>query len=329
MHALCRHPVLPLCLFSLSAAPGHAALLAYDGFDSTVYNAVASGAGGGYKDPSAGPSDALFYDSNTARNDGSTEVGQNPAVHGFTAPWRYNANISSSVYARLEQGQLSYAGLTSTTAGQLNLQRSGSSSTTSKSFSRDFNVGPSSNFGQALYIGGLIRRTSDTSFSLSMTMTADGSDVRNFSMAIAADGFTTLNGSEATETVSGSSQWALSTPEFFVLKLENSVLDGVSGGTNGDQMSLYINPDLSNEAANTPALLLGDENSSFFVTGNPGWSFDTFTIGSSMGAAGQSAIFDEFKIGTEWADMLATIPEPSLSLLLAGFLLMGCGRRKR
>ena len=39
--------------------------------------------------------------------------------------------------------------------------------------------------------------------------------------------------------------------------------------------------------------------------------------------------FDEFKIGTEWSDMLATIPEPSSSLLLAGFLLMVCGHRKR
>ena len=332
MHPLPRHPAaLPLCLFSLAAAPVHAALLAYDGFDSTVYNAVASGSGGGYKNPSVGPSDALFYDNDTIfeNADGVTsfEVGQNGPVHGFSGAWRYHTNISSSVYPRLETSQLSYGGLTPTTPGQLNLFRSFGSGAT-KSFSRDLNVGASSNFGSTLYIGGLIQRTSDTTFSLAFT-TTDGASIRNFAMFIGADGSAAMTGENATGVTSAAGAWGVGTPEFFVLKLENSVLDGGASPTNGDRMSLYINPDLANEAANDAAIVIGDDNSSFFVTDNPDWSLGTMTIGSGLSAVDQSVIFDEFKIGTEWSDMLATIPEPSSSLLLAGFLLMVCGRRKR
>lgn len=319
------HPSLLLTLILSSAAPAHAALLAYDGFDSTVYNAVPLSSGGGFKNPDAGPSDALFYDNDTSRNNGSTEIGQNPYVHGFTGPWRYNANISSSVYARLEPTQLSYAGLTTTT-GHLNLHRSASSSTTSKAFARDLNVGPSTGFGSVLYIGGLIQRTSGTTFSLSLNFTGGGT--RSLSLAIAADGITSMSGTDATTVTSDSNLWAFDTPEFFILKLENSVLDGVAGGTVGDQMSLYINPDLSNEAANTAALILGDEDASFFVTGNSGWTMGSLTIGSNAGAAGHSAIFDEFKIGTEWADMLSTIPEPGTGALAFVSLLFACRRRR-
>lgn len=319
----CLRLLFPLILSSTTSV--HAALLVYEGFDSTVYNAVPAASGGGFKNPDEFPSDALFYDNDTIRNNDSTEVGQNPPVHGFVNPWRYNSNISSSVYPRLEPSQLSYPGLTTTT-GQLNLQRSASSSGTSKSFSRSLNAGPSTGYGSVLYIGGLIQRTSDTTFTLGLSFTGTGT--RSIGMTISADGVTTLTGTDAPTVTSDSPQWALNTPEFFILKLENSVLDGEPGGTVGDQMSLYINPDLSNEAANIPSLILGDEDASFFVTGNSGWSFGNLTIGSNIGAAGQSAIFDEFKIGTEWADMMAVIPEPGTGALTFVSLLLACRRRR-
>lgn len=317
----------PLCLV-LTCATGHAALLAYDGFDSTSYNAVAAPTGG-YRNHTTGPSNALFYDDDLTRNNsasGSIEVGQNPATYGFTDPWNYGSNLSSSVYARLEPTQLSYAGLT-TTLGQLNLQRSASSSASGKSFSRSLNVGPSTGFGAELYIGGLIQRTSDTTFSLSMAFVS-GSDSRSISMSIAADGIGTLTGYGAPTVTSDSPIWATGVPQFFVLKLENSVLDGVAGGTVGDRMSLYINPDLSNEAANTPALVLGDEDAGFFVTGNSAWTINGINIASNLAAAGQSVIFDEFKIGTQWADMMATIPEPSTGVLAMMPLLLAFRRRR-
>jgi hypothetical protein len=309
-----------------SVTPAHAALLAYDGFDSSLYNAVPSGSGGGYKRPDTGPSNALFFDSDTVRNNSSVEIGQNPVTHGFIDPWRYNHNISSSVYPRLEATQLSYPGLTTTT-GQLNLQRSGSSSGTAKTFARSLNVGPSTGFGSVLYIGGLIQRTSGTTFTLNLSLT-DGTSSRSITMAIDADGITALRGSNAPNVTSTSPLWEINTPEFFVLKMENSVLDGAAGGTEGDQLSLYINPDLSSEGANVPALILGDAEANFFVTGNGNWSMGSLTIGSNMGEAGHSAIFDEFKIGTEWADMLATIPEPGTVAFGFVTLLFACRRRR-
>ena len=168
MKTLTRQFLVPLCLTATTLS-SDAALLAYDGFSSSVYKATPSGSGGGYKDPSAGASDALFYDNDTNFNNGSTEVGQGPGVLGFSGNWKNTTNISPTVYARLENSQLSYSGLTTTT-GQLNLFRSGGNGAT-KGFTRSLNVGPSTGFGSTLYIGGLIQRTSDTSFSLSINTT--------------------------------------------------------------------------------------------------------------------------------------------------------------
>lgn len=321
-----RYLAASLCL--IAASPLKGALLAYEGFDSSVYNAVA-GPTGGYRDPSAGPSDALFYDDDTTRNNsgsGSVEVGQGPAVLGFSGNWGYTANLSPSVYARLQNSQLSYSGLTTTT-GQLNLFRSSSSSGSGKGFVRDLNVGPSTVFTQTLYISGLLQRTEGTSFSLSMSST-DGSTDRAFSMSIAGDGITTLTGSGTTGLVSGSSVVGVDSPIYFILKLENSVADGGTSTTSGDRMSLYINPNLADEGSNSAAMVLDSTTADFFVTGNGGWTLGDFRIGSNVGAVGQSVIFDEFKIATEWADLL-TVPEPSTSVLGAAALLAVCMRRRR
>ena len=324
MKTLTRHFLIPLCL-SATTLSLQGALLAYDGFSSSVYNAIPSGSGGGYKDPSAGPSDALFFDNDTNFNNGSTEVGQGPGVLGFSGNWKNTTNISQTVYARLENSQLSYSGLTTTT-GQLNLFRSGGSGA-AKGFTRSLDVGPSTNFGSTLYIGGLIQRTSDTSFSLSIN-TTNGTDTRSFSMAIAGDGITTFTGTGATTTASDSPLWTAGAAQYFILKLENSIADGGASTTEGDRISLYINPDLSNEAGNSPAMVFEDANASFFVTGNSAWTLGELNISSGLTAAGQSVIFDEFAIATTWNDLL-TIPEPSSSLLIAGSLLTACCLRTR
>lgn len=327
MKTFTRQLLVPLCL-TATALSSDAALLAYDGFSSSVYKAVPSGSGGGYKDPSAGASDALYYDNDTTFNNsgtGSTEVGQGPAVHGFSGNWKNTSNISPTVYGRLENSQLSYAGLTTTT-GQLNLFRT-SGSGGAKGFTRTLDVGPSTGFGSTLYIGGLIQRTSDTSFTLAIN-TTNGTDTRSFSMAIAGDGLTTFTGSGATNATSATSLWTAGAAQYFVLKLENSVADGGASTTEGDRISLYINPDLSNEAGNIPAMVFDGANASFFVTGNSAWTLGELNISSGLTAAGQSVIFDEFAIATTWNDLL-TIPEPSSSLLLAGFLLTACCHRAR
>ncbi|WAC19865.1 hypothetical protein OVA24_00550 [Luteolibacter sp. SL250] len=202
--------LIPL-VFS-STAPLHAALLVYDGFDSTAYKAVPSAQGGGYKNPASGNSDALFYDDDTNYKDGpeGSEVGQAPFVPGFAGAWDYTTNISSTVYARLEDSQLSYTGLTTTT-GQLNLFRSGGAGS-SKGFSRAFDVGPSTAFTNTLFIGGLIWRTAETSFYMDFNMT-NGSDSRSFGMDVMADGSSRMNGYGADTATSASPQWATGTAE--------------------------------------------------------------------------------------------------------------------
>jgi len=324
MKTLTRQFLVPLCL-SATTLSSQGALLAYDGFSSSVYKATSSGSGGGYKDPSAGASDALYYDNDTNFNNGSTEVGQGPAVHGFSGNWRNTTNISPTVYGRLENSQLSYAGLTTTT-GQLNLFRS-SGNGAAKGFVRSLNVGPSTNFGSTLYIGGLIQRTSETSFSLSIN-TTNGTDTRSFSMGIAGDGITTFTGTGVTAATSSTSLWTAGAAEYFILKLENSVADGGASTTEGDRISLYINPDLSNEAGNLPAMVFEGANASFFVTGNSAWTLGELNISSGLTASGQSVIFDEFAIATTWNDLL-TVPEPTSSMMVAGFLLTACCRRTR
>ncbi|MGE9266531.1 MAG: hypothetical protein ACQKBY_00425, partial [Verrucomicrobiales bacterium] len=114
-----------------------ASVLAYEGFDTTRYDAT-----GGYADPTAGSSNALVWDADTT-NGGA--VGQGPNSYGFqnATAWdtwiNDNNNIAANVYPKVQNSQLSYSGLTTTT-GQVEFSRTGGTSTTEKLFYRPLNV---------------------------------------------------------------------------------------------------------------------------------------------------------------------------------------------
>ncbi|MGE9266530.1 MAG: PEP-CTERM sorting domain-containing protein [Verrucomicrobiales bacterium] len=301
---------------SLMSSAG-AAVLAYDGFDVTKYRAD-----GGYADPSAGPSNALIWDADTTPG-GS--VGQNPAMHGFVNnQWTPDGtNMGAHVYGRLENTQASYTGL-STSFGQLNMFRS-SGSGGNKSYYRELSVGPSTQYPSTIYIAALVQRTSETTLSLSFTST-NGSDVRPFNLQILgsdgtySDGTLRMAGVQSTGGSAEAFGDGLITPDtmhLLVFKIENSVLN--SGSTsNGDQISLYLNPDLSSEAANSAALTMGNAETNFFVAGNSSWTLGGLQIESNLALNGQSVIFDEFRIATTWEDMVNAanlVPEPSTTAL--------------
>lgn len=295
------------------------AILAYDGFDVTEYVA-----GGGYAPPVYGDqssSNALVHDTDLTPNNGG-ETGQNPPTYGFSGPWANLQGINSNIYARLQNSQLAYTGL-NTTNGQLTVGRD-TSTASNKTFERTVSIGNSTNYTNTLYIAGLIQPSASTAFGVRFTY----QDGRYFEFNVDDSNLTSL-GSNATSPAdnTASGLWTANSVNFFVLKLENSVLNATNG-YEGDQLTLFINPDLSSEASNTAALQYGDSTSSFYVVGNGGFEINSMRLSASPGAA-KSVTFDELKIATTWGDLANTVvPEPSTSLLgLAGIALLL--RRKR
>lgn len=300
----------------------NAALLLYEGFDSSHYSTT-----GGYPSslPAGTTTDALVWDPNTNVAD-NNHVSQAPAVLGFSsAGWVHGASIASSVYGRMEANQRSYNGGgvdLVTTTGQLNIRRTGTGSG-KKTFSRELSLagGTTASLPTTLYISGLITRTA-TSFDIQFVFSNainSGTDSRSFTLSAAVDGIVTITGSGSTGVVSADALWNTDmTPTFFVMKVENAVMG--SSPTNGDRISLYLNPDLTSEAANTPVLVYGTENTNFFVTANNDWSLARMTLGADPAQNG-SVIFDELRISDSWVDAYsATIPEPhsALALVLSG-----------
>ena len=313
-------------LLPLLACPAFsgAALLLYEGFDSTRYDTT-----GGYASP-AGASNALVWDPDVDPGNGN-HVAQGPSVHGFaSSPWVHGAAINSIVYGRLENSQQSYTGLTTTT-GQLNIQRSGSGSG-DKIFSRNLSLGggTSASLPETLYISGLITRNA-TSFNLSFSSSNTISnpttlDTRTFRMAVDGAGTVTFSQNGGSSVTSATPLWdASSSPVFFVMKIENSVLNEASP-TSGDKISLYLNPDLSSEAANTPVFEYGDAASAYYVIGNSDYAMDSMSLMGSP-ANGGSVIFDELRFADSWEDAHSAIPEPHAALV-ASLIFTLCGLRR-
>lgn len=315
----------------LSAGKSEGAILLYEGFDSSKYNTT-----GGYPSslPPGGATDALVWDPDTTVA-GDNHVGQGPPVFGFaSSPWQHGNSIAASVYAKLENSQAPYTngGSLVTTTGQLNIRRT-SGTTGNKSFSRDLSLlnGTTSLLPGVLYISGLITRTA-TAFNIHISSSNSISnpetvETRAFRMSVDTAGLVTFTGAGSSTTVSDSPIWdGTFTPTFFVMKIENAVLNE-SSPTSGDKITLYLNPDLSSEGANVPAMEFGSASSGFYVTGNSTWAMDRITL-SADPATGGSVVFDELRFATTWWDAHAAIPEPH-SALIVMLPLAGCALRRR
>jgi|GEM_PF-3356283 len=312
-----KHALLLPCLFLAERA--EATLLLYEGFDSNQYSMT-----GGYPSslPPGTATDALIWDPDTTAGNGN-HVGQAPPVLGFaSSPWDLGSNISSSVYPKLENSQRTYSngGLSLiTTTGQLNIQRTGGS-TSNKSFSRGLSLGggTTSSLPDTLYVSGLITRDATSFNILFSTSNAISNpaevETRSFRMAVDAAGAVTFTGTGTSASTSDTALWnATSVPTFFVMKIEDSVLNDESP-TNGDKITLYLNPDLSSEGANTAAMEFGSSAASYYITGNNSWSMDTITL-SANPEPGSGVVFDELRFTTTWEEAFSAVPEPHSALI--------------
>lgn len=324
-----RIPTLSLALVVATCmgleSTAHAVLLAYDPF-RTGSN-PASGeyyAGSDSKEfpapngsvPSA-PTDALVWASSTSS--AATRVGQDPTVIGFTGAWRTSATLGSQVYAEVQaaatQAYTAAGGsqMLQTTGGQVSLFRaSGSTTTGDKNSIRDLSGITGATYGNSLYVSGLVTfQTALTASSIELN-TTNASASTNLTMSFAANGAISIAGGAQTAS-SAASTVAANQTYFFVWKLEDNATTG-----SGDRFTLYLNPtSLSAENLNTATLTVGAAGSTFFGNGAADTINQLTWTGNILG--GNAMIFDEFRIGTTWADVapFSLVPEPSRAILAA------------
>ena len=103
---------------------------------------------------------------------------------------------------------------------------------------------------------------------------------------------------------------------FFVVKVEDDV---DSNNLPSDQVTLWINPLLSSEAANPTPLLQTLVGFNGIFPGNTG--IDRLSLIGNPENPG-STFFDEFRVGNSW-DSVTPIPEPGTTVLLCGILVLG------
>jgi hypothetical protein len=291
----------------------NAALLTYEGFNTGLggYSSAGGYAGGG---------DALVFGN-------SPGTGQDPATLGFTGPWSTGNQQAENVYSQIRNLQtLSYSvggqTLQTTTGEVTHFRTSGTPGT--KSYTRLLDTTPSgtANTHSTLYFSGMFSFTGGVSAAViesSMGSIADIPGSRKFSMHVAPDGSMTLNGNSAVPAVSAAGTIVSGQTYFFVWKLEN---DG-----NNDVMTLYLNPmNLLSENGNASTLQIA--GGTFMVVNNSNYELTHLRFGSAPNE-GQGFLFDEFRIGTQWSDVVPLIPEPSSGLLGAAGLATMMFRRWR
>lgn len=305
----------PVLLLALSASRACAALLAYEGFDTGPggYNHT-----GGY----VSSGDALVF------GNSGPGTGQNPTATGFTADgWVLGGQQSANTYAKVENRQMSYStgGMALvTTTGQTSIQRQGNTGTTTRTYTRNLNLGITTTFPNSIYMSGMFSfegAVNASSINFLTTYTVDSSN-RTFGLSIASDGTISFTGNGATGGSSTLSPLTAGMTYFFVMKVEEGA--GSSGGR--DLLSFYLNPvDLTSEAANAA----GATRDGYFI--NPGaYDMHGVRFGGSPDRD-QAFIFDELRIGTSWEDVVPHIPIPETSSAIMAITAVAAslGRRRR
>ncbi|MEZ5299586.1 MAG: hypothetical protein R3F11_02795 [Verrucomicrobiales bacterium] len=297
----------------MAAAPAGAALLAYDGFDS--YDSS-----GGYADPSAGPSNALIWDADTTVGNGFT--GQAAAPQGFTGTWQMTDAIASFVYPRVDPTTLGYTDShgfeLQTRDGQATVFRS-SGTASRKIFYEDLNIGTSDTYGGPLYASFVVDISDGQPINIRSGSwnVGDSASTRRFGLSTDASGNLSLFGFQATNTDATAPAGTLSDGSHLIVwKMENNVVPGAPNTSEGDLLTMWVDPtDLRAEAYNTAAGSLGTTRTNFFVADNPAWSLRYMVFESNVANGGIFA-FDEVRVGTTWQSVLP-IPEPDRALFLA------------
>lgn len=304
----------------------NAAVVAYDGFDG-YNNAVDN-----YDLPPGG--NAIVYDEPPT---GGIKAGQNPTKTGFTGAWNSTTDFSSDAYVKGAPGQIIYNdgsnNVLNTTTGQMLFSRDSSSSFSgNKNWSRNLSIGVS--LPQTLYVSMMIQSTAGTpiSWRSASSLSGGGSD-RRFGYDISATGELSVFGVQSaggnlTKVVGNI---AFDQPQMLVMRLENNLNPDTASNAEGDQMKFWLNPILTSEASNpSPTILSTTPNKLNWYVVNPSWTLGYVEFNADV-AAGESVIFDEFRIGNTWADVtpFTIVPEPSQLLLLSIGLLGALSKRRR
>ncbi len=300
--------LLPLTLLPLSMATNlHATLLAYEGFDSSVHNTTAGFATDNLSGQGTGSGSNFTGNWGAATTDGQ-------ALGDY---WLNTDTSSATAYYSASTGQASYtdgsSNSLSTTSGQATFTGDG----TRVSLQRFTTTGV--NVSDPFYFSALV--TLDASASSSGILFGAASfgsgNPRPFQFGFTSNNELTAVGYTSNSTpgsaITGATSYGAGT-YLLVAKL-----------TQGDDLDLWVNPLLANEAG-SGAADLSIAGGSFFVPGNGSWSIEGMTIDA---AGSGSVTLDELRMGTTWDDVSA-IPEPStLMIPVLAFISLGMIRRRK
>jgi hypothetical protein len=283
-----------------------AEVLAYEGFDSSVYTDGTNLSGQG-----SGSGTGFTGDWGAPTTDGGDY-------------WLNTDTTSATAYYEASTGQASYTDANSqslsTTSGQATFTGDG----TEVSLQRFATTGVYAS--EPLYFSVLITLSDSASSSgILIGAASSSSSSRQFQFGFTSDNELTAMGmgwnstSTATDPDAGDVSYSAGT-YLLVAKLTN-------GASSTDTLELWINPLLGDESGSGTAdfILSGGE---FFVSNNGSWSIDGITI--DVDGEG-SVTIDELYMGTSWEDVTpSAIPEPSTLFIPAlTFFSLGMIRRRK
>lgn len=317
--------VCAIAVINLSTA--HGSLIAYDGFEA----GGATPGAGQYQTGTGYSGDALVV--------GSDVSGQAPVTTGFDAANRWSSvdflapggasgNAASVYYQALGTGLDYFDGTNQLDTLDGAVRHLHESTPDDKEASRPIINNPTP--GTLSYYSFLLRYESednswDSTMRLAVQQGAAEASARHTGVGINASGELEAYESRNNTTATGSSL-AQDQDHFIVVRLEELA------GTN-DSMHVWLNPALDAE----PTLGSADISitaSQLYVGGNALFTFDTFGVtarlnNSSAANPEDFVYFDEFRLGTTYADVtpFTTIPTPAA--LPAGLAMLGLAAARR
>ncbi len=310
---------ITLACFGLPAS-SHAALLAYEGFDSSQFNTGASGTGADFSTDdlrSQGAGSGLGFTSNWAN---PTINGTDPG--GGTDYWSNTDNSAATAYYRASTGQTGYtdgAGSSlMTTSGQAFFTTTDAANpqvSLERSYATGLRPGNDFFYASALLT---IDGTNHALVGLASTSGTTTSATRPFQFGFNAAGNLVAAGNinKSIDDRDVGVSTASYSPGTYFLVAKFSDVD-----TENDNIEIWVNPTLgaAGEMA-TPDYVYDDpavssSGHNFAVFDNGSWRVQGIVLDSGDDANGTTG-FDEIRFGESFADVTPFVPEPSSTLLL-------------
>ncbi len=209
--------------------------------------------------------------------------------------------------------------------GSVTLERTSNSTTIDKLGSVNPAGNPGTNAGGVVYFSGLLS-LGDSNFA---TLGLKIGTKQRVGVGVNSSGNAEIRqggaGSTAGSVVATSiGTFDVSGTVFIVGRIQDNGL-----GSGKDRVSVYINPLLTSEGLNTEAAVADFGTNAWFP--NSGENLDELFFLANLVGQQTGTGFDEFRVGSTWADVTPNtlIPEPaSLALMgLGGLLMLGRSRR--